>query len=589
MDDEMRMAQYHAGQCIDAWKLFGAHRCRMNNCEGVGFAVYAPHARNVFVIGSFTNWEDHPIRMIRTGFTGVWQVFVPNVYEWDSYKYRIETNRGDWIDKADPFAFYAETRPETASKVVDLRRLTWSDEIWQSRPSSFDNRPVSIYEVYAGGWKKNGNNPYTYAMLEKNLIPYVRKMGFTHIELMPLQEHPFDGSWGYQVSGCYALTSRYGNPYEFASFVNACHRQGIGVILDMVPVHFCADAFGLARFDGEALYEYSRPEDAWSEWGTLNFDLGREEVRSFLMSACAFWCEMYHIDGLRLDAISNIIYWGGNKDRGINQGGIDFIKRLNYYMHQYYPKVWMCAEDSTAYPGVTTSVQNGGLGFDGKWDLGWMHDTLDYFGTSPEVRITHPQSLLFSMQYFYREHFVLPLSHDENVHGKHTVMGKMYGRYEDRFAQLRALYGYMFAHPGKKLNFMGNEIAMFREFDESRALDWNLLDYPSHASFQKYFARLNELYQQESALFVHEDDPVLFYWFLKGEHGVFGFVRGNLLCLLNTSDKKQETEIPGTGAEVLLDSEAKEYGGRNNCQVYIKDKVTNIVLMPYACLWLRQK
>jgi len=527
------------------------------------------------VIGSFNDWDDTKARMERTGFSGVWSVFVPGVRQWDSYKFRIEDTGGHKMDKSDPYAFYSETRPETASKVFNLHDLRWDDGAWMAERSVGFEKPVSIYEVYAGGWKKNGKYPYTYRMLEENLIPYVKEHGFTHIEFMPLNEYPFDGSWGYQASGYYSVTSRYGNPSEFASFVNACHRQGIGVIMDMVPVHFVKDAFGLRKFDGQPLYEYRRPQDAESQWGTLNFDLWNEEVRSFLISAAIFWCRIYHIDGIRMDAVSNVIYWGGNRDRGTNEGALNFIKRMNYYLKKEYPSVMLIAEDSSDFPKVTASTLDGGLGFDYKWDLGWMNDTLKYYETDPLFRVHDHHRLTFSMAYFYSERFLMPLSHDENVHGKKTVVDRMWGNYDQKFAQVKNLYAYMFAHPGKKLNFMGNEFATFREFDEKKELDWFLLEYPVHDSFLRFFTDLNRIYVSHSALSEGDYDFGGFHWIDadNARQSVFSFYREGsqeyLLCVMNlTGAGYEEYDVPvpakGTWMEIM-NTEKDIYSGCNMC------------------------
>ncbi|MBR2825461.1 MAG: 1,4-alpha-glucan branching protein GlgB, partial [Solobacterium sp.] len=545
MPNKRIIEQFHEGHCIDAYKLFGAH-FTYEGSEGVRFTVYAPHARNVSVIGSFNEWDETQHRMERTGFTGIWSIFISGVKEWESYKYRIEDRNGHKIDKADPYAFYSETRPETASKVYNLNSIQWSDKNWMKKRTKNFDRPVSIYEVYAGGWHTNNEYPYTYEMLKDNLIPYVKEHGFTHIELMPLNEYPFDGSWGYQASGYYSVTSRYGNPTEFATFVNECHKEGIGVIIDMVPVHFVKDAFGLRQFDGEPLYEYKKIEDAESEWGTLNFDLWNEEVRSFLMSAASFWLDIYHIDGIRIDAVSNLIYWGGNRDRGTNEGSLNFIKRFNYYLSQEYPTVMLIAEDSSDYPKVTESTANGGLGFDYKWDLGWMNDTLKYYATDPIFRIWDHNKLTFSMAYFYSERFIMPLSHDENVHGKKTVIDRLWGDYDTKFSQARNLYAYMFAHPGKKLNFMGNEIATFREFDEKKELDWFLLDYPRHDAFLRYFTDLNRIYLSHPCLYKDDYDYKGFKWIDadNAQQSIFSFYREDekevLVCIMNLTSASYE-------------------------------------------------
>ena len=570
MDSTRLIERFHQGHCIDAYRLFGAHFAYEGK-EGVRFTVYAPHARNVSVIGSFTDWHERPAMMQRTDYQGVWSVFVPGAKEWDSYKYTIEDRNGRRFDKADPYAFYAETRPETASKIYNPDHITWTDAEWMDlRTKNFD-RPVSIYEVYAGGWKKNGKYPFTYPMLEKELIPYVKEHGFTHIELMPLNEHPFDGSWGYQVSGMYAVTSRYGNPDEFAHFVNACHNEGIGVIMDIVPVHFVKDAFGLASFDGQPLYEYPKSYDAESEWGTLNFNLWSEEVRSFLMSAAAFWCDLYHMDGLRVDAVSHLIYWGGNSNRGVNEGALYFMKRMNYYLGSEFPDVMLIAEDSTDFPKVTASTLDGGLGFDYKWDLGWMHDTLSYYEKDPLYRCYEHGKLAFSMAYFYSEKFLMPLSHDENVHGKKTVIDRMWGTYDQKFSQARNLYAYMFSHPGKKLNFMGSEFASFREFDEKRQLDWELLDYPKHDAFRKYFDELHRVYLSHSCLWSLDYDWHGFRWIddKNAAQSVYSFYREDekevIAVVLNmVPDGKEDFQLrvpyEGTWREIL-NSEDERWEG----------------------------
>ncbi len=576
MDQAKLIESFHQGHCIDAYRFFGAHFVNENGKEGVRFTVYAPHARNVSIEGSFTNWGENPVHMSRTDFTGVWSAFVEGVKEWSSYKFRIEDRKGNMLDKADPYAFYSETRPSNASKVYNLDNIRWSDKTWMKKRSKNFNEPVNIYEVYAGGWKRDGDHPFTYKRLEDELIPYVKEHGFTHIEMMPLNEYPFDGSWGYQASGYFSLTSRYGNPTEFASFVNACHKAGIGIIMDMVPVHFVKDAFGLRYFDGEPLYEYQNPNDAESEWGTMNFDLWSEEVRSFLMSAAAFWCDVYHMDGIRVDAVSNLIYWGGNRDRGTNDGSLAFIRRMNYYLNREFPQVMLIAEDSSDFPKVTAPTIYEGLGFDYKWDLGWMNDTLRYFEKDPIYRKWEHNKITFSMAYFYSEHFLLPLSHDENVHGKKTVIDRMWGDYNQKFAQARNLYAYMFAHPGKKLNFMGNELATFREFDEVKELDWFLLDYPAHDAFLRYFTDLNKIYTSHPCLW--KDDYNWSYGFKwinadDADHSIYSFYREDekeyLICVLNMTPASYEEYtigVPQSGTYTeLLNSEKDIYSGCNMC------------------------
>ena len=606
MDQAKIIESFHQGHCTNAYQLFGAH-FTYEGSDGVRFTVYAPHARNVSVIGGFTNWEASPARMERTGFEGVWSVFIPGVREWESYKFMIEDRLGNRFNKADPYAFYSETRPETASKVYNITQIRWTDKNWMKKRSKNFDRPLNIYEAYAGGWKKNGEFPYTYKMMEENLIPYVKEHGFTHIELMPLNEYPFDGSWGYQASGYFAVTSRYGNPTEFASFVNKCHKEGIGVIMDMVPVHFVKDEFGLRYFDGEPLYEYRDRNDAESQWGTMNFDLWNEEVRSFLISAAAFWCDVYHIDGIRIDAVSNLIYWGGNSNRGTNEGSLAFVRRMNYYINKEFPTVMLIAEDSSDFPKVTASTLDNGLGFDYKWDLGWMNDTLKYYATDPIYRIWDHNKLTFSMAYFYSEKFMMTLSHDENVHGKKTIVDRMWGDYDTKFSQVRNLYAYMYAHPGKKLNFMGNEIASFREFDEKKELDWFLLDYPRHNSFLRYFTDLNKIYNAHACLYKYDYDPKGFKWIDadNSKQSIYSFYREDekeyLVCVLNMTGQQYEVfdvGVPQEGTYTeILNSEKDIYDGCNMCNFepvvshksegYVTkfENSVTIRIAPFAAIW----
>lgn len=606
MNQEKSMERFHQGDCIDAYRLFGAHFSNEGQ-EGVRFTVYAPHARRISVMGDFNNWDENRHEMERTNHTGVWSIFIPGVKQWDTYKYHIEGRNGTIQDKADPYAFYSETRPGTASKVVDLNDIHWSDKNWMKKRSKCFDQPVSIYEVYAGGWKHNGEYPYSYDLMTEHLIPYVLEHGYTHIELMPLNEYPFDGSWGYQASGYYALTSRYGNPFEFANFVNECHKNGIGVIMDMVPVHFVKDAFGLRLFDGEPLYEYQKREDAESPWGTLNFDLWSEEVRSFLISAAMFWLEVYHIDGIRFDAVSNMIYWEGNRDRGTNEGAINFMKRMNYLLNKEFPTAMFIAEDSSDYPKVTARTEDGGLGFDYKWDLGWMNDTLKYYATDPIFRVWDHHKITFSMAYFYSERFLMPLSHDENVHGKKTVVDRMWGNYEQKFMQAKNLYAYMFAHPGKKLNFMGNELASFREFDEKKELDWFLLDYPKHDAFLRFFTDLNKIYINHPCLYKYDYDFKGFQWIDadNAQESLYSFYREDekevLVCVMNLTGQEHEAYtigVPHKGTYTeIMNTEKDIYDGCNACNfepiqshknkdkdAKFQEQIT-IRIAPFAAIW----
>ncbi|MCF0111889.1 MAG: 1,4-alpha-glucan branching protein GlgB, partial [Erysipelotrichaceae bacterium] len=446
--DQQLIKSFFEGHCLDAHKIFGAH-VEETPEKGVRFTVYAPHAKNVQVAGDFNAWDGNMTWMKKIDDRGIWSVFVPGVPEYSLYKYRIESSYGEWMEKADPYATYSELRPKWASIIVNSAAYKWDDDQWMKSRSRNYDKPMNVYEVHMGGWKRDEiGNWKTYRELEKEMIPYVKEHGFTHIEVMPLCAYPFDGSWGYQIFGYYALTSRYGTVYDFQHFVEACHKAGIGVLFDFVPVHFASDAYGLVNFDGEHVYEYSKAYDANSEWGTYNFDLWSETTRSFLMSAASYWLGTYHIDGLRMDAISNVIFWQGNKNRGVNEGALAFIRRLNYNLHEKYPTCTLIAEDSSDFPQVTHSTLDMGLGFDYKWDLGWMNDTLKYYKRDPIYRRYHHYDLTFSMAYFYSEKFLLPLSHDEVVHGKLSIINKMWGSYEQKFAQCKNLFVYMMTHPG---------------------------------------------------------------------------------------------------------------------------------------------
>lgn len=591
LQEEKLIELFHDGSCADAWKFFGVHKVR----DGFRFTVYAPHARRVSVVGTFTGWQQRPLRMVRTEYAGVWSAVSHKAIEGDCYKYQIEDSRGRIIWKADPYAFAAEYLPQHASRIFDIAALRWHDEDWLKGRTKNFTRPMNIYEVFAGGWKKEGEG-CSYRFLQNTLIPYCKEMGFTHVEFMPLTEYPCADSWGYQAGSYYAVTSRYGSPREFAELVEALHENGIGVIFDLVPVHFARDAWGLAKFDGEPLYEYSRSYDAESPWGTLNFNLWKGEVRSFLISACSFWCEIYHVDGLRLDAVSNMIWWGGERSRGTNEGALNFIRRLNYSMHTRHPEVMMIAEDSTDYPHVTYPVEEGGLGFDYKWDLGWMNDTLSYYSTDPLYRGWDHGKITFSMAYYNSENFLMPLSHDENVHGKKTIIDRMWGDYDTKFAEARSLYAYMFAHPGKKLNFMGNELAMFREFDEKRELDWLLLEYSAHNGFHRYFQKLCQLYSAHPALYEHDYDGRGFAWLdaENAKESILIFARSGtgetIVCILNMTPQGYENRkirvAHGGAWDVLLNSEDMTDSRNMTAEECDGNWYVTMDLAPFAAVWL---
>ena len=567
--DQRKTKAFFEGRDIHAYNIFGAHL----EGDGVRFRVYAPNAKNISVIGTFNNWDDQASKM-KKDKRGIWECFVQGAKNQDSYKYRVWQANGELVDKMDPYAFYSELRPNTASIISDLSYDGWTDKEWLNQRNKGFDSPVNIYEMHVGSWKKEDENEefVQYHEIEKDLIEHCKKHHFTHVEVMPLCEYPFDGSWGYQCTGYFSSTSRYGTNHELMHFVNALHEAGIGVIMDFVPVHFVKDNYALGMFDGTPLYEYSKPEDANSEWGTANFDLWKEEVRSFLMSAANFWIDVYHVDGLRMDAISNAIFWHGNKNNGVNEGACDFMKRMNYLLNEEYQgKIMLIAEDSSDFPNVTKPSYAGGLGFDYKWDLGWMNDTLSYLKRDPIYRKWHHHDITFSMAYFYSERFILPFSHDEVVHGKATIVDKMWGSYEDKFAQARALYVYMFAHPGKKLNFMGNEIGQLREWDEQKSCDWFLLDYPMHDAFKHLCEDLGKIYTENDAFFNQDYDPSRFCWIDADNVGqnTFSFIRRgskkDFVIIMNFSTNPydhQQFGVPCKGKyKEILNTEWDKYNG----------------------------
>ena len=566
--DYQRLDRYFQGQDVDAYEIFGS----LMSDEGVTFTVYAPDAVNVQVKGDFNEWDGNRNWLKKVDERGVWSALVPQAKEFQLYKYSIETKHNGWIEKADPYARYSQLRPQWCSIIVNGTDFPWEDDKWMKQRTRNFDRPVNIYEAHLGGWRRDEfGNWYTYSRLEKELIPYLKEQGFTHLELMPLMSYPFDGSWGYQISGFYALTSRYGTVYEFQHFINECHKAGIGVIMDMVAVHFASDAYGLANFDGSPVYEYPNESDAKSEWGTYNFDLWKETTRSFLMSAGKWWIKNYHLDGLRMDAISNTIYWQGNKNRGTNEGALDFIKRFNYNLSHEFPNVMLIAEDSSDYPNVTHPTFDGGLGFDYKWDLGWMNDTLKYYKRDPIYRKYKHNTLSFSMMYFGSEKFILPLSHDEVVHGKLSIVNKMWGSYDQKFAQCKNLCVYQMTHPGKKLNFMGNEFAHFREFDEAKQLDWFLLKYPRHQAFNRAVKDLNHIYTYYSAFYKYDYDYRGFKWIDadNGNQSVYSYYREDeencFVVVLNMTPNSYENFVIGVPHQgeysELFNSERAIYEG----------------------------
>lgn len=509
----MELHQFYIGQAFDAYDFFGAHLTK----NGVMFRVYAPSAKKVEVIGEFNNWESGSV-MVQDGLSGIYELEIPEAKAGQMYKYRIHKKGDYFTDHFDPYGFGSELRPGTATKIVDIDEYQFSDQEWMKKRTKNFDRPVNIYEVHAGSWRKKDtereDDPdgwYRYDELGEQLAEYVKKMGYTHVEFLPLSEHPSDQSWGYQVSGYFCPTSRYGTAKDLMKMVDIFHKEGIGVIMDFVPVHFVMNDYVLMNFDGTALYEYDN-DTGYSEWGTCNFNYYRGEVRTLLQSSADFWMTRFHFDGIRMDAISNAIYWQGNAERGVNEGALDYIKCMNQGLQKRHPTAMLIAEDSTNFPKVTHPVEYGGLGFDYKWDMGWMNDTLDYFRIHPNDRKYHYHDISFSMMYFYKERYLLPFSHDEVVHGKATIVQKMWGEYDVKFQQAKTLYTYMYTHPGKKLSFMGNELGHFREWDEMKECDWFLLKYPKHDAFRKFLGELYSLYLNEPAFSQNDYNEEGFRW-----------------------------------------------------------------------------
>ncbi len=571
----MNISKFFSGNCFDSYKYFGAHKYWNMGEEGFIFRVYAPNAEAVELICSKDEWLPHEMKK---DTNGVFSLFFKDAFIGMLYKYRIHQSDGKITDKADPYAFFSELRPNTASIVTRLDNFEFDDVTWLKNRNENYNYPMNIYEIHMGSWKMKPHNEeepekgwHTYSEIADELIKYLKENYYTHVEIMPLSEHPLDGSWGYQVSGFFSVTSRYGTPQELMHFINKCHHNNIGVIIDFVPVHFISDTYALAMFDGTPLYEYSYPDIANSQWGSKNFNLSSPIVQSFLKSAANFWFDKYHVDGLRMDAINNAIYWQGDSNRGVNTKAIDFIKSMNYGLKQLNKGIMLIAEDSSNYLKVTAPVRYDGLGFDYKWNMGWMNDTIEYFQFTPEERIQKYNHLSFSMLYFYNDIYLLPVSHDEVVHGKATIMQKMWGTYEHKFPQCKTFYTYMFTHPGKKLNFMGNEIGQFREWDENKEVDWFMLKYPAHDSFYRYFRELCRIYYMTPALYSDEYDSKAFRWLEVNAPNecVFAYQRtvlnSSAVIVLNLSLNHYEHFRIGIDEPVImeeiLNSDSHIYGG----------------------------
>ena len=557
----MNLQKFYMGEVFDAYEYFGAHV----SDDGVVFRTYAPNAYKISIIGEFSSWQEVPMEKLHQ--SGEWTGYVPNAHAGQMYKYIIYGQNGR-VEHCDPYGFGMELRPGACSIIYDLSIYKFTDEDWMNTRTRGYDKPLNIYELHLGSWKMNGKNWYTYDEIADDLILYLKDCGYNYVEFMPLSEHPFDGSWGYQNTGFFAPTSRYGTPKQLMELINKLHNAGIGAILDFVPVHFAIDAYGLKEYDGTALYEYPHRDVGESEWGSYNFMHSRREVSCFLQSAANYWLKEYHFDGLRMDAVSRLIYWQGEENRGINGNTIDFLKTMNKGLHQLHPTAILIAEDSTAYPGVTKPVEEGGLGFDYKWDLGWMHDTIEYFKCNPLDRALMPEKITFSIFYTYNERYILPFSHDEVVHGKKTIIDKLNGTCHEKFSQARLLYFYMMTHPGKKLNFMGNELAMFREWDENRETDWDLLKLPEHNSFHKFIHELNNLYLQNQAIWELDHTYDGFKWVdcQTDNKCIFAYTRtsenSTVLAVFNFSDKESTIEPKLDGKlTILLNTDWEQFGG----------------------------
>ena len=580
------------GQHFEVYERFGAHLTEKDGMEGVCFSVWAPAAKSVSVVGTFNGWREAAGCMERLGASGIYELFVPGAIEGDLYKYCIHTRTGEVLYKADPYAFESEVRPGNASRVACIEDYRWRDQEWMTRREKKDYRtePINILEVHPGSFQKrpiteaDPDGFLNYKQLAHALGDYAEEMGYTHVELLGILEYPFDGSWGYQVTGYFAPTSRYGNPKDFMYLVDYLHRKGIGVYLDWVPAHFPKDAHGLACFDGAPLYEYEDPRKGeHREWGTKVFDYGKKEVRNFLCASAVFWLKEYHLDGLRVDAVSSMLYldygrgpgewipniYGGNQ----NLEAVEFLQLLNRTTRKFAPGTVMIAEESTSWPGVTGEPEGQGLGFHMKWNMGWMNDTLAYMEKDPIYRSYHHDHLTFGMVYAYTEHFIQALSHDEVVHGKHSLLGKMpAGEGLDPFGDLRAYYGFYIGHPGKKLLFMGQEFAQEREWSENRELDWFLLSEPKHLGMQRYMHSLYEIYREYPALYELDYEPGGFQWMDPddAEESIVSFARfgrngKNLLFVINFTPVERKEYRLGTPCggsyELLLDSSWKKFGG----------------------------
>ena len=601
MDYSLDKYLFHEGKNFRTYEFLGSFL----DGDQCTFRVWAPHAQAVFVSGDFCGWEPTVHELTRINNEGIFEGTVSNVRPYDSYKYVIKASDGRMLWKADPYARHAQTRPESASKVYEDQNYLWKDETWLKQRSIPFQQPMNIYEVHLGSWKHGENGEFlSYRQLADTLIPYVKQMHYTHIELLPITEFPYDPSWGYQVTGYFAVTSRFGTPDDFKYLIDKAHQNGIGVILDWVPGHFTKDEYGLYEFDGECCYEYSdERKKEHKSWGTRVFDYGRGEVCSFLFSSACYWIEQFHLDGLRVDAVSSMLFldydrpqhlaakniYGGNENLEV----LDFFKTLNYYVQENYPGVMMIAEEATAYPKITAPIQDGGLGFHFKWNMGWMNDSLDYIEENPIYRQWSHNKLTFSMCYAFVENFILPISHDEVVHLKKSLLDKFPVGYDDKFSNYKTFLGYMFAHPGKKLTFMGTEIPQFIEWDENKELDWMLLDFPSHYNAHRFAQELNQYYRKTPALWQQDGGWEGFEWHVVDDasHNVFAFSRKaadgqEVLVISNFSGENWEQYSIGFHDErsykMGLNSDAKKFGGQGVVNRNLKTKQQQCGEFPYT-------
>lgn len=601
---EQGIYYFHQGTNYDAYELLGAHY----KPEATTFRVWAPNAKGISVIGDFNNWDLNQSPMIKITDGGLWEVVIKDVKLYDCYQYAVQTTQNQILYKSDPYAFHTEIRPGHASKVYDLDNYNFTDQEWMEKRSEKQgfHRPINIYEVHLGSWRKYENGePFDYRKLGEELSDYAVEMGYTHIEILPISEYPYDPSWGYQVTGYYAVTSRYGTPIDFMDLINTCHRKGIGVILDWVPGHFTKDAHGLIDFDGEHLYE---PADEMRKehksWGTRCFDYGRNEVQCFLVSNLMFYAKKFHIDGIRMDAVASMIYLDYGREEGewhpntygtnINLDAVAFLQKCNDALHQAYPDILTIAEESTAFPKITVPVKYDGLGFDYKWNMGWMNDSLSYMKEDPIYRQYHHHKLTFQMTYIYSEHYILAVSHDEVVHMKGALINKMPGTYEQKFAATKVYMTYMMTHPGKKLLFMGSEFGQFSEWNEAKELDWMVLQYPTHQGLKKYNQNLNKLYLSNAALYENDYNWDGFKWLVVDDnsHNVLVYQRTSghdlLIVIMNFAPCMwfdYELYVDSGEYEVILCSDDELYGGTHHLEntKYLTENQKIIISIPSSC------